>query len=36
VELLESTIRSCEGWLGHDVQPLTEERWSEACSLTLR
>jgi hypothetical protein len=36
VDLLESTIRRCESWLGHDVQPLTEERWSEACSLTLR
>jgi hypothetical protein len=36
VDLLETTIRSCEVWLGHDVQPVAEERWTEACSLTLR
>jgi len=36
VDLLETTIRSCEGWLGHEVQPVAEERWSEVVGLTHR
>ena len=35
VDLLETTIRSCEVWLGHEVQPVAEERWTEAVGLTL-
>lgn len=36
VDLLETTIRRCEIWLGHDVEPLVEDRWTEACNLTFR
>ena len=36
VDLLQTTIRQSEVWLGHDVLPLAESRWQEACSLTLR